>query len=687
MIKTIGCVIAVCLLVACQGADTSESAASPDKSPRFGNWGVELEHLSRSIEPGEDFYRYVNEGWIRSTSMPQGSSFFSEPWAAQARVLDEVDKLVRSAIEERPAAGSPGKRVGDVYRSYLDAIEVDERGLLVIREELLQILGLSEYADVAAWMANPRSNSIFRLLVQPPVDMDGGYALTLAQYRVTGLGLPAQAYYESGDERYGSTRKSYLDYIASTLSRAGIDRPANRADDVLRLETAYASIMWDFARLRDAGAAFDLMKKSDLAERMPGFPWQSFFEASGVGDIESINIGVGALAESAALFPQFSVDEWRSFLAFHWINNHADLLPEPFGESRFAFYESGLWGAETRESRSERALQFVQQFLGDDVGVLYVAKHFPTAYREKVNELIRYIRKSFRERLTQSDWMDEATRNEALAKLDAIVVEVGLPSAGIDWSSLATSPDDLVGNYARILEHRWSAQRARIGQPITRFGDWNMHPHRIGAGYHQQYNKIFVTAGALLKPFFDPNADPAVNFGAIGQTIAHEFGHALDDQGSKFDRRGALRDWWSSESRTAYAERTRTLTAQFAQYSPVPGVFLAADQMTGEIVGDLVGTSIAYRAYEMYVADHYEEGAPVLDGFTGGQRFFLSTAQQSRTIATEQQLRDIARHESHPPAEFRVNGVLRNMDEWYRDFGIRPDSPLYLAPEKRIRLW
>ncbi|MDJ0761208.1 MAG: M13 family metallopeptidase [Woeseiaceae bacterium] len=687
MNKAIGWVLVVSMTAACSGTESKSTTSSQPKSAQFGTWGVELEHLSDTVDPGDDFYRYVNEGWIESTSLPRGYSFYSEPWVAQARALTQVEEIVRNAVQGDLSEGSAEKRVADLYAAYMDTSAVDERGLRVLAADLDAILRLNDYEGIAAWMANPRSNSVFHLLVQPPVTMRGGYILTLAQYRVTGLGLPGQEYYESDEQNYQDVRRSYVAFIASTLSRAGVDRPGERAKEILELETAYANVMWDFARLRDAGAAFNLIPRPELEDHAPGFPWQAFLEARGVGDIESINIGVGALSESAALFEQFSVETWASFLAFHWINNHADLLPEPFGSAAFDFYESGLWGVEDRKIRSERALEFVQRHLGDDIGVLYTQKYFPDAYREKVDELVFYIRKAFRERLRQTDWMDEPTKAEALAKLDAIIVEVGLPSAGIDWSKLLTRPDDLVGNYTRLMDYQWEAQRARIGRPITRYGDWNMHPHRIGAGYHQQYNKIFVTAGAMLAPFFDPNADPAVNFGAIGQTIAHEFGHALDDQGSRFDRNGVLRDWWSRESRAMYQARTGALIEQYAEYSPVSGVFLASRQMIGEIVGDLVGTSIAYRAYELYVEDHYEDGAPVLDGFTGGQRFFLSTAQQSRTIATEQQLRDIALNWSHAPARYRVNGVLRNMEEWHRDFAVKPDSSLYLDPGDRVTLW
>ncbi|MEO1128755.1 MAG: M13 family metallopeptidase, partial [Planctomycetota bacterium] len=268
---------------------------------------------------------------------------------------------------------------------------------------------------------------------------------------------------------------------------------------------------------------------------------------------------------------------------------------------------------------------------------------------------------------------------------DAVIFELGAPAVHHDWSSLRTDPSDVSGNLARIKQLAWDQQRRRIGTALVRFGDWNMDPHQVGAGYHQQYNKIFITAGALRPPFFNPAADPAVNFGAVGHTIAHELGHALDDQGSQFDRHGALRDWWTAASREAYEQRTRALIRQYASYVPIEGTPLNAEQMIGEIVGDLTGTIIAYRAYQLYIDDHGEP--PTLSGYTGNQRFFMATAQQYRMITTEEVLRNIALHSAHPPSEYRINGVLTNFDPWYADFSVTPNAAMFTPPATRVRLW
>ncbi|MEM1271156.1 MAG: M13 family metallopeptidase [Bacteroidota bacterium] len=675
------------VLGALSAAGCGEPPDGSSDEAAVGDWGVETVHLSDSVAPGDNFYRYVNEGWIEQTEVPPGYSFFNEPWAVQEQVLDDVDVILQEAIQAGDAASPIQKRVADLYQSFLDTAAVEQRGLTPIADDLEAIQAITSHDEVARWMAKPMGRSLYHLLVKPPVDMQGGYVLTVDQYRVTGLGLPAQVYYESTDAPFPDHRRAYVEYIAATLSRAGIDRGEERAEAVLALETQFAERMWDFAQLRDAGAAFNIVPVAQLTELAPGFPWEVYLDAKGVAEVSEINVGLGAIPETAALFGEIPVEDWRSFLLFHWVDMHASMLPSVFGEASFAFYDQRLYGVEEATPRSEQAVEFVERHLGDDIGRLYVERHFPKAYHEPIEEMVELIRDALRGQLLATEWMDEPTRAEALKKLEAVIVEVAEPQVGIDWAGLETRANDLAGNVARLRAYRWAGERERIGQPITRYGDWNMYPHRIGAGYHQQYNKIFLTAGALLPPFFDPAADPAVNFGAIGQTIAHEFGHALDDQGAKFDSNGALRDWWSDASRQAYEQRTAALIEQFGQYETLPGTSLQSEQMIGEIVGDLVGTSIAYRAYEQFIADKYGGEAPVLGGFTGRQRFWLGSAQHTRTVAQPEALRDMALHWSHPPAEFRVNGILANLGVWYQDFNVGPDAELYIAPADRVVLW
>ncbi len=657
-------------------------------APKIGPWGVEVENTSPTVKPGDDFYTFVNEGWVNKTEIPQDRAFLSEPWVAQFKIYDDLAIMFEQILASDTAEqGTAERRIQDFHRSYANLEVVKQLGIAPIRDGLARIDAIETHADVARFMADPMAPSLFHLIVKPPVNMQGGYVLSLEQYRVTGLGLPGQAYYKDEAEPFAGHRTAYRGFIADTFDLAGINDGQGHAANVLELETRYARIMWDFARLRDAGAAFDLISLDELENRAPGFPWVAFFKAKGVSQLGELNFGIGALTESAALFSQISIDHWKSYLTFHWINNHAELLPERFGDNRFAFFGQRLSGTTERAPRSDRAIEFVQGHLGWDVGSLYVDRHFPESSTEQVLEIAEYVRRAFREQLTETQWMDEETRAEALKKADAIIFEMAEPKVRTDLDQLHSDSDDLVGNIRRLRTAEWEADKARIGAPISRWGDWNMYPHRVGLGFHQQYNKIFITAGALLPPFFDPDADVAVNFGSIGSTIGHEFGHSLDDQGSKFDSRGALRNWWTNDSRAAYDKRTFRLIEQFGEYEMLPTVALNSEQMIGEIVGDLTGALISRRAYELYLHDHPEERGIVLDGFTGPQRYWLGLTQKVRMVARDPALRDMALFWAQPSPPHSINGVVSNLDAWYRDFGIGPEHRLYRSQEERTPLW
>jgi len=686
----------VVFLAACSGAAQDDATAPGSRhlpmasqavEARFGSWGVETEYVSTEIEPGDNFYFYVNEGWIDQAQFPAGFAFYNAPWRAQIEVWEDVTTLIEDTLASPAPANSSEERVSHFYQSFLDREAINAGGLIAIEAELARIETLRTHSDIAGFMGELGANTLFNLIVQAPFSMEGGYMLTVAQYRTTGLGLPSQDHYLSQEENFDEHRAAYVDYITTTLAEVGIEDARRRAEDILAAETLMAGHMWTFAQLRDAGAVSDLVPVSELIERAPGFDWAAFLETRGLEDLAQINIGIGGIVETAAVFGDVSVETWRDYLTFHWVNSHADLLPDEFSQRNFQFFSQQLFGTQEREDITRRAIDFVERYIGEELGQVYVDVHFPPEYEAQIMEMVGYIQDAFREKLMQADWMDSATRDEAIAKLDLVVVEIGQPKAGPDWTQLVTSPTDPVSNISAARQLRWDYARNRIGGPISRMGDWNMHAHDIGWGYHQQYNKIFATAGALLPPFFDPAADPAVNFGTIGFTIAHEFGHALDDQGSAFDRNGVLRNWWTDETRTLYEQRTTGLIDQFSQYEMAPGVTLRSEQMIGEIVGDMVGISVAYRAYELYAEANGIDLNERLDGFTAPQRLFLAAAQQSREISTPAIKEYQALNASHPPAEHRINGIFRNLDAWYEAFEVDPDHEMYLPPEHRITLW
>ncbi|HSH27256.1 MAG TPA: M13 family metallopeptidase, partial [Wenzhouxiangella sp.] len=373
--------------------------------------------------------------------------------------------------------------------------------------------------------------------------------------------------------------------------------------------------------------------------------------------------------------------------AFHWINNHAPLLSSEYQQAHFELYDQRLDGVEEQRERKKRGINFVSSRLGELVGQVYVERHFPPDYREQMMELVEYLRRAFAERLDTLAWMDDETRKEAHRKLEAFLPKIGYPEKWRDYSDVTIDAHDLIGNSHRISQWSWRDQLAKLDEPVREW-EWGMTPQTVNAYYSSTRNEIVFPAAILQAPFFDPNADSAVNFGAIGGVIGHEMGHGFDDQGSKSDADGVLRNWWTDNSRQQFEQRTGKLVEQYNGFEPIEGMHINGELTLGENIGDLGGLSIAHHAYKMYLDDHSDGKAPVLDGFTGDQRFFMAWAQVWRNLwASEESLRNRLINDPHSPAEYRVNGIVRNLDTWYEAFDIGPDAELYLAPEDRVSIW
>lgn len=650
--------------------------------------GIATQYISDDIQPGDDFFTYVNEGWIGATEMPPGYASFTATNALHLDTEQRVNRLIREAATSGAPAG-PQQQIGALYASYMDVDRIEAKGLSPIQGELDQLLSLASHEDVARWMADPRSHSITGISIYlDPKDTSRDLVYLDQQDVGQGiLGLPGKVHYTSSEDPYPRHRAGYREYITRTLTRAGIDRAEERARDILALETALASVQWDPSQLRDREANYHLMARTDLPEYAPGFPWQVFLEARGVADVDEIILGTNtAVRASAAIFAETPVDVWRSYLVFHWIDNHAHLLPEAYGQAAFDFFGTTLWGVQERTAREQRATRLVSRHLGQVLGKLYVAEHFPPEHRAQVEELVEFVRRAFRERLEAADWMDEETRQHALAKLAAFDVRIAYSDHWRDYSAVVIDPADLVGNFRRIEAADWDHQLARLDGGTVR-DMWWMAPQVVDAAYSPQLNAVTFPAGILQPPLFDPDADAAVNFGAIGAVIGHEMGHGFDDQGSRFDKGGHLRNWWTPRSRAQFENRTRRLVEQYSAFSPLPGVNLDGRQTLGENIADLTGVTVAHRAYQLYRAEREGGEARRIDGFTGDQRFFMAWAQAQRSVWSEEALRANAQRSYHVPGQYRANGVVRNIDAWYDAFEVTDAHELYVAPADRVRLW
>lgn len=660
------------------GAQTKES-----QKAIFGKWGVETQFISTSVLPGNDFYRYVNEGWLTSKTIPAGSSGLSNYSEVGNLVNERIAKVIHEGADTKGAADTSLKQIGSLYLGYLDTDNIDKLGLKPIQKDLNQILALNSYEGVAQWMANPKSFSIIGIRTGPDLNDRSRFLVTLNE---SGIGLPAPDWYQKQDGPYPGYRKAYREYIVHTLDLAGIKNADKRAADILELETKLAAMQWTPAQMRDSKINSHLLTTSELNTYAPGFPWKAFLTSRQVENVNQVILQAdSAIKAKAALFAKTPIEVWSSYLAFHWIVNHSTLLPEEFRKSQFDFYSATLSGVSKDIPREQKSIRYVNNRVGQIVGKLYVEKYFPVETLKSIEELVGYIRKAFAIRLEKLDWLDESSRKEAKAKLDAVTVRIGYPEVWRDYSSIRFDAKDPIGNEQLIAKANWDYERSLL-QKVFTSKDWYQVPQTVDATSSKLYNSIEFPAGILQPPFFDPAADPAVNFGAIGAIIGHELGHCFDDEGSKFNGQGLVRDWWTDKTRKQFEERTKLLIEQYDAFSPLDGIHVNGKQTLGENIGDLTGAEVAYEAYKLYCIDHPDK-QQVLNGYTADQRYFLSFAQVNRSLYTPEAYRMTVSQNYHAPAEYRVNGVVRNMDTWYKAFNINPENKLYLSPEKRVRIW
>ncbi|MDT8409670.1 MAG: M13 family metallopeptidase [Wenzhouxiangellaceae bacterium] len=659
----------------------SEAAA---ETARIGDWGVDPAEISESVAPGDDFFAFVNAGWLERSEIPAGFSRFGAFTELSLEAEERVAEIVADASEADTAAGDPRQQVGAMHAAFLNIDRINALGLEPIQAELDQLLALESHEQAARWMARPGSNSIAGAFVTLDSGNPERYLVHIGQ---SGLGLPDKDYYEREDAPFPDHRAAYIDYIEATFERAGIDDARQRAEAVMALETAIADAHWTRVQRRDREANYNLMSVAELKASAPGFPWDAFFAEREFSGIDEVVVATNTAIEAlAGLFAETPVDTWASYHAFHWINNHAPVLSEPFEQAHFELFSKRLNGVEEQRPRDKRAIQFVSERLREQVGKIYVERHFPPEYRDQMLELVGYLSRAFDERLNALEWMDDATRAEGLAKLEAFTPKVGYPDRWHDYSSVRISADDLVGNLQQLQQWQAKDQVAKLDES-PRDWEWFMSPQMVNAYYSSTQNEIVFPAGILQAPFFDPNADPAVNFGGIGAVIGHEMGHGFDDQGSKSDADGKLRNWWTDESRANFEQLTAILVEQYNGFEPIEGMNINGELTLGENIGDIGGLAIAYHAYHAYLDEHHDGQAPVLDGFSGDQRFFMSWAQVWRNLQTEESRRARLINDSHSPPKYRVNGIVRNMDAWYEAFDISEDDELYLPPDQRLSIW
>ena len=689
---TIGIALAACDDNPAQVQSTDGTAVSAgraiaaDAKPELGDFGVDLSQQDPDTKPGDDFFRFANGKWLDEFALPADRSNYGSFSVLGDRSDERVNTIIEDLSAAEPAADTIEQKISDYYLSYMNTEVLDERGIGPLRERLAQLAAIDSRDALIEALGRSQLDataSPFGWYVGADRRDPDRHQLVLS---LGGIGLPDRDYYLLDTEQYVSVRSEYVAHIQRMLGFAGIENAVGKAKTVLALETRFAENLWPRADRRNRDLTFNPMTYAEFKAAYPNMDWDAYWSAAGITEIEDLNISFpSAMAPIIALVDSVAIEDWVSYMSYQHISSLANVLSQEIDNENFHFYSTVLKGVPEQRQRWERGVERVGSLnsLGEAVGQIYVQKHFPEAAKQQMQGLVENLRTALDTRIASLDWMGEETKNEARLKLESFRPKIAYPDEWRDLSSIEISRDDLFANARSLREFNYADEIGRLGKPTNR-EEWGMTPQTVNAYYNSSFNEIVFPAGILQPPFFDPAADVAVNYGGIGAVIGHEMGHGFDDQGSKSDSLGVQRNWWTNDDRVNFEKLTTALAAQYDQFEPVPGYFVDGNFTLGENIGDVGGLSLAYRAYKLSLGG---EEAPVIDGLTGDQRFFLSWAQVWQRKYREDALIQRLTSDPHSPSEFRVNGVVRNFDEWYEAFDVQPEDALYLAPEDRVRIW
>ena len=717
---------AVALLVACAQDDNSHSADTDhtDTShsedvkkssfePRpittvgrddWGSFGLDLESQKPSVKPGDNFFEHVNGTWLDNFDMPADYSRYGSFNILREKSEQRVRNIIDEISADAPPANTLEGKIAAIYNAYMDSDAIEAAGLAPAQPYLDRINAISSHEDLAEIFAAPGFTSPVGGFVGIDAKQPDQYIFQLNQ---SGLGVGDRDYYLKDDERSQGIRDAYLNYLTILLGEAGYENADSAAADVLALETRIATQHWDRAVGRDRNLTYNKVSKDELIAMAGDFPVAATLSALGInGETEFVVRQVTPTADEIAEYEltdaqlgklgngipglfavaaDTDIDTWKAYLTAHFLSDNAAVLPTKIDEANFELFGRTLRGQEEQRERWKRAVQAVEGAVGEGVGKIYAERHFPAENKAAMDELVENLRTAMAANLTDIEWMGEDTKVEARDKLAKFTPKIGFTEKFETYSTLQVSADSALGNQMTSRQWQRADNISQLGKPIDKT-EWGMFPQTVNAYYSPTRNEIVFPAGILQPPFFNLDADDAINYGSIGGVIGHEMGHGFDDQGSKSDGGGLQRNWWTKEDSDAFKALTDALVAQYDAFCPLDDGETCVNGRLGlgENIGDLGGLSMAYRAYQISLNG---EEAPVIDGLTGDQRFFMAWAQVWRTKTRDQALRQQIIRGPHSPARYRVNGVVRNFDEWYEAFGVSQEDELYLPPEERIRIW
>jgi putative endopeptidase len=661
--------------------DRSVGQSAP--APQIGAWGFDVNGVDAKAKPGDSFFDYANGAWAARTVIPPDKARFGMFDALRDKTEDQVHTIIMAAARSGASPGTDEGKIGALYNAFMDEARIEQRGSAPITDDLNKIRDAKTKTDIAALMGRARGSgfgaSLFSIGVSEDQKDPTRHTLYASQ---SGLGLPDRDYYLK--DAFKDKKEKYHGYVARMLDMVGWPDAPKRADEIVALETRIADASWSRAESRDIDKTYNPLTPAELDARAPGFSWSTYLAAAQVGEAPRVIVRqLTAFPKLATIFAETPLDTLQAWQAFRVVDQAAPYLSKRFADTRFEFRNKELGGQLQERPRAKRGIQLVNSSVGELVGKEYVAHYFPAASKAQMEELVAQLRQALRERIERLPWMTAETKAKALEKLSLFGVKIGYPNKWRDYSALKVDPTDLMANVRRTSEFKWAYSVSKLNKPVDP-EEWYATPQTVNAYYSATRNEIVFPAGILQAPFFDPNADKAINYGGIGGVIGHEMTHGFDDQGRKFDGHGVQTDWWLPADDARFQAEAKKYGAQFDSYSVAPGVHVNGALTMGENIADLGGLLLALDAYR---ASLHGQPAPVLDGYTGEQRVFLGWAQVWRDKSRPDALKRQVATDPHSPARFRIDGPMRNIDAWYDAWGVKPDDKLYLKPDDRVRIW
>lgn len=665
-------------------ADTSSTATSEHQTVAPTS-GISLDNMDKSIRAQDDFYSYVNGGWIKRSEIPADKTKIGSFYDLREKADEDVKQIIEDlANQANLTKGSDEQKVADLFRSFMDLGTLNELGTDPIRGELAKIGAISNKDQLAHYFGESQGTGI-----ESPLAMWVGIDAKDSTRYVShiwqnGLGLPDRDYYFNEQERFVKLRKEYVAHITKMFELAGLEQGEQAASMLMALETKLATHHLTRVQTRDSEKRYNKFVVGDLTQLAADFNWQEYLKGQGIQAEKDIIINQPDFVKGfGKIFSQTSLDDWKTYLTWQVVNGYAAFLSQDLDDQNFDFYSRKLNGREKQRARWKRGVAVVNSNLGEVIGKVYVGRHFTPEAKSRMSALVENLRTAYGDSIDSLEWMSNNTKVAARKKLAAFTPKIGYPDKWEDYSEMTINDADLIGNINRARQVEHQKQISRLGQPIRKW-EWGMTPQTVNAYYSSTRNEIVFPAAILQPPFFNMAADDAVNYGGIGAVIGHEMGHGFDDQGSRYDGDGNLNNWWTEQDLAEFTKRGKLLVEQYSGYQVFDDLHVNGELTLGENIGDLSGVTIAYRAYQQSLND---QPAPVIDGLTGDQRFFMGYAQIWRVKMREKTLRNRVATDSHSPGKFRALGSLSNMPAFYEAFALKETDAMYLAPEKRVKIW